>query len=100
MIEYERFIVDDAGTLIDLSNKNSFELPSEVCVLLNELHAQTLKLNAYTIAVEDTCSDLEHENHLLKKKLEYIENVLDNSILCERTDMGRNVLMQFRDVIQ
>lgn len=33
----KRFIIDDAGTLIDLDNRNIYDYVSDVCELLNEL---------------------------------------------------------------
>ncbi len=36
----ERFIIDDAGTLIDMSTRNTYDYVSDVCGLLNELHEE------------------------------------------------------------
>lgn len=40
----ERFIVDDAGTLIDMSTRNTYDYVSDVCGLLNELHEENQNL--------------------------------------------------------
>lgn len=34
----ERFIIDDAGTLIDIETRNTYDYVSEVCPLLNQLN--------------------------------------------------------------
>ena len=36
----ERFMVDDCGTLIDMTNRNTYDYVSDVCGLLNELHEE------------------------------------------------------------
>ena len=46
----DRFIIDDAGTLIDMTNGNNYDYVDEVCPLLNELNTE---LND----VELTCTD-------------------------------------------
>ena len=42
----KRFIVDDAGTLIDTQTRDTYDYVSEVCELLNELHEINLQLNS------------------------------------------------------
>lgn len=39
-----RFMVDDCGTLIDMTNGNNYDYVSDVCELLNELHEENDKL--------------------------------------------------------
>ena len=34
----KRFMVDDAGTLIDMQTRNTYDYVSEVCPLLNALN--------------------------------------------------------------
>ena len=42
----ERYMVDDAGTLIDMQTRDTYDYVSEICPLLNEKEAETLhKLN-------------------------------------------------------
>ena len=55
----ERFIVDDAGTLIDMQTRDMFDIVEEVCPLLNELS---------------------EENEQLKKQLSKINRLIDNKI--------------------
>lgn len=40
----KRFIVDDAGTLIDMQTRDTFDYVSDVCGFLNELHEENAKL--------------------------------------------------------
>lgn len=42
----KRFIVDDAGTLIDTQTRDTYDYVSEVCELLNRLHEINLQLNS------------------------------------------------------
>ena len=42
----KRFIVDDAGTLIDTQTRDTYDYVSDVCELLNRLHEINLQLNS------------------------------------------------------
>ena len=75
----ERFMIDDCGTLIDMTNRNTYDYVSDVCDLLNELA---------------------EENKALRKQLESEHTMLDNAILLERTRMGQNSLKQYKEAIQ
>ena len=75
----KRFMLDDAGELIDLNNHKFINYGEECCNLLNELH---------------------EENQRLKKQLESEHIMLDNAILIERTRMGKNSLKQYKEAIQ
>ena len=51
----KRFMVDDAGTLIDMQTRDMFDIVEEVCPLLNELAEENTRLRKcineiYTIA--------------------------------------------------
>ena len=42
----ERYMVDDAGTLIDMQTRDTYDYVSEICPILNEKEAEILhKLN-------------------------------------------------------
>ena len=43
---------------------------------------------------------LHEENQQLKKQIESEHQMLDNAILLERTRMGKNSLIQYREAIQ
>ena len=61
----ERFMVDDAGTLIDMQTRDTFDYVSDVCGLLNELvdENEQLKtqLKEYTNAFD--CSTCKYQNY-------------------------------------
>ena len=75
----KRFMVDDAGTLIDMQTRNTYDYVSEICPILNELDS---------------------ENKSLKQQLKSEHQMLDNAILLERTRMGQNALKQYKEAIQ
>ena len=74
-----RFIIDDAGTLIDMQTRNTYDYVSEICPILNKLDS---------------------ENKSLKQQLKSEHQMLDNAILLERTRMGQNALKQYRSAIE
>lgn len=43
----KRFMVDNAGTLIDMHTRDTFDYVSDVCGLLNELHEENQELRMY-----------------------------------------------------
>lgn len=55
----ERFMVDDAGTLIDMQTRDTFDYVSDVCGLLNELHEENIELRFQL----NLCSDQRNEFH-------------------------------------
>ena len=69
----ERFMIDDAGTLIDMQTRNTYDYVSDVCGLLNELteEKEQLKHDA-TVLI---CSNQEYrkENEQLKEERDYFE---------------------------
>ena len=66
----ERFMVDDCGTLIDMTNRNTYDYVSDVCELLNEQHEtiQRLKGNIDELLSVDIEKELLEENEQLKKR--------------------------------
>lgn len=68
----ERYIVDDAGTLIDTETRNTYDYVSEVCPILNKLT---------------------NENKMIK-------HTIKESYKTERTDLGKNVLKQLMEQIE
>ena len=65
-------MVDDAGTLIDMETRNTYDYVSDVCDLLN---------------------DLNNENKTIKDTIKQAYNT-------ERTQLGRSVLKQLYEAIQ
>jgi hypothetical protein len=68
----ERFIIDDAGTLIDIQTRNTYDYVTDVCPLLNQLSEENKQ----------------------------IRNIITELYQTERTDLGRSVLKQLMEVIQ
>ena len=64
----ERFMVDNCGTLIDMTNRNTYDYVSDVCELLNEQHEaiQRLKQNIDELSSVDIEEELLEENEQLK----------------------------------
>ena len=70
----ERFIVDTAGTLVDMVTRNTYDYVSEVCPLLNDIDSENThvkySLSAYMVDLNNCkgkCSALEEENGQLKQ---------------------------------
>ena len=82
----ERFIVDDAGTLIDMQTRNTYDYVSDVCPLLNRYDA-ILKTKNETIKFH-----VDGYNNL--------KQLITSAYLKERTQLGRNVLKQLMESIE
>ena len=75
----KRFMVDDAGTLIDIHTRDTFDYVSDVCDLLNEQHEENQLLHK-TIEELDNCqkgqshrlNDLYLENKQLKDLITHL----------------------------
>ena len=77
MTENKRFLIDDAGELIDLNNHKFIDYGGECCKLLNELHDENQELKQelhkiYELATVDKVRDI-------------VENVYDD-LLYETSD--------------
>jgi len=82
----ERFIIDDAGTLIDMQTRNTYDYVSDVCPLLNRYDAI-----------------LKTKNETIKFHVDGYNNVIDTikeSLANERTEIGKSVLRQLLEAIQ
>ena len=77
----KRFMVDDAGTLIDMYTRDTFDYVSDVCDLLNEQHEtiQRLQQNIDELLSVDIEEELLKENEHLKKHIE--EHSIDDKLL-------------------
>ena len=79
----ERFIVDTAGTLIDMETRNTYDYVSEVCPLLNDIDSENThvkySLSAYMVDLNNCkgkCSVLEEENEQLKEEIKDLNDIL------------------------
>ena len=94
MTENKRFLIDDAGELIDLNNHKFIDYGDECCKLLNELHDENEKLKIFLKAVNEELSlanrdydTLEEEYEQLKQhnvelinKIDFLERVIDGDV--------------------
>ena len=63
----ERFIVDDAGTLIDMETRNTYDYVSEVLPLLNDLTNEIKIARTVLDMNRGMIKELQNENYQLKK---------------------------------
>ena len=95
----ERFMVDDAGTLIDMQTRDMFDIVEEVCPLLNEQHEtiQRLKQNIDELLSVNIEEELLKENEQLKQvytQLKHRHSLLHDVCLdaeCERDSLKKDV---------
>ena len=66
MTENKRFLIDDAGELIDLNNHKFIDYGDECCKLLNEL--------------SDENEQLKQHNTELNNKIDFLERVIDGDM--------------------
>lgn len=84
----ERYMVDDAGTLIDMQTRDTFDYVSDVCDVLNEkdksIKILTNHNKEYVRSInilEDKLKklkELEKENHVLNAKVNRLTDELAN----------------------
>ena len=60
----ERFMVDDAGTLIDILTRDTYDYVDDVCPVLNKLWKQTNRFAKHN-------KELSEENEQLKNSIQY-----------------------------
>ena len=66
MIENKRFLIDDAGELIDLNNHKFIDYGDECCKLLNELSYENKQLK-------------QHNTELINK-IDFLERIIDGDV--------------------
>jgi hypothetical protein len=76
----DRYIIDDAGTLIDIETRNTYDYVSEICPVLNRYDA-ILKTKNETIKFH-----VDGYNKVIQTIKEAYQN--------ERTSLGKSVLKQ------
>ena len=68
MTETKRFLIDDAGELIDLNKHKFIDYGDECCKLLNEQHEQIERLKDNFRALDEVKCELADENEKLKQR--------------------------------
>ena len=73
----KRWIVDDAGTLIDMETRDMFDIVEEVCPLLNELSEENEQLKDALNQRTEQCDKYYEENeHYKSIFFEIVETAL------------------------
>ena len=87
MTENKRFLIDDAGELIDLKNLKFIDYGDECCKLLNEQHEQIERLKGNFRALDEVKCELADENEKLKQrnielinKIDFLERIIDGDM--------------------
>jgi len=104
----ERFIIDDAGTLIDMQTRDTYDYVSDVCGLLNVLHSRNKRLEekiqrertSFTKTHERWSKEAETKIKELSEENEHIKQTIKNMMETERTELGQSVLRQLGEAIQ
>lgn len=86
----ERFMVDDAGTLIDMTNRNTYDYVNEVCGLLNDLHQEAKDNEHYHSEVLRLYKAVSKENEQLKQLLDYADDLI-------RSHLSEHFIRQWRN---
>lgn len=87
MTENKRFLIDDAGELIDLNNHKFIDYGDECCKLLNELSDENEQLKQGLNDDLELIGQLQEENKQLKStiaqlinKIDFLERVIDGDL--------------------
>ena len=87
MTENKRFLIGDAGELIDLTNHKFIDYGDECCKLLNELHDENEQLKQGLNDDLELIGQLQKENKQLKqhnteliKKIDFLERIIDGDV--------------------
>ena len=89
----DRFIIDDAGTLIDIETRDTYDYVSEVAPILNELNKEKEYLKKVETSTDELLVNQFQENQKIKRTIE-------EAHYNERTKLGRSVLKQLLEAIQ
>ena len=65
----KRFMVDDAGTLIDMQTRDMFDIVEEVCPLLNELHEENQVLFLQMMLYKSELDVFANQNKKLERQI-------------------------------
>ena len=84
-------MVDDAGTLIDMVSRDSFDYVSDVCPVCNKLWEQTERFAGHNseleVEIEDLKAKLDYEKRMhskFKDEALYLQNRLDDLVCVKK----------------
>ena len=89
----KRYRIDDAGTLIDMHTRETYDYVSDVCELLNNLNDENEQLKQHIQTLQKQIKRLENDNI---QTYTLIKEALAN----DRTQLGQSVLKQLLEAIQ
>ena len=97
----KRFMVDDAGTLIDLETREMYDIVEEVCPLLNEQHETIKKEEENYLNVVWAWKKLDDEHKEYKEKVKdtlqrRINKIKDSQY--HSPQMKKDIISAFKDV--
>ena len=88
-----RFIFDDAGTLIDMETRNTYDYVDEVIDILNQQNNTIKTYKTGNILLKTTLNKYKNEN-------QQIRNTITEMYNNERTYIGKSTLKQLLEQIQ
>lgn len=93
----ERFMVDDAGTLIDMHTRDTFDYVSDVCGLLNKLHEEVMDLRRentkFKLTVSEIIEDMQKyvdDNQLIyinQSYVDWIKKEVDTTLYSQKKEL-------------
>ena len=77
----KRFMVDDAGTLIDMHTRDTFDYVSDVCDLLNEQHETIQRLKIETEELNEDAMSYQTLYEQQKQTIQRLKQNIDELLL-------------------
>ena len=96
----ERFIVDDAGTLIDMVTRKTYDYVSDICPVCNNLWRQTKRFEKHNQELSEENEQLKHYKEAYGDEIVTIKTTIKTMMENERTEIGKSVLKQLWEAIQ
>jgi hypothetical protein len=92
----ERFMVDDAGSLIDMEEMKYYDIVEEVCPVLNALHEENEQLKQIPIKLDNRIEKLQEDLQKLSEMDTADLNQQAVEDVATVIGMSLNALMEFR----
>ena len=96
----ERYIIDDAGTLIDIETRNTYDYVSEICPILNEVNDENKQLKNKLQTYKTSNSLLKATMDRHRTENQQIRDTIKEMYNNERTELGKSTLKQLLETIQ
>lgn len=69
-------MIDDAGTLIDMETRNTYDIVEEVCPILNEQNKHIITLEGQLRTYDKGCHEIYKDKCQLENKITELENLI------------------------